>query len=55
MQLLFRASKNWAVQVHIAKGNSILGDAQHARELETWINSHIEGYDIESLYASCPS
>ena len=27
MQLLFRASKNWALQVHVAKDNSILGDA----------------------------
>ena len=26
MQLLFRASKNWALQVHVAKDNSILGD-----------------------------
>ena len=28
--------------------------SQHARQLETWINSHIEGFDIESHYAACP-
>lgn len=32
-----------------------LACSQHARELETWINSHIEGSDIESHYAACPS
>ena len=26
MQLLFRALKNWALQVHVAKDNSIVGD-----------------------------
>ena len=26
MLLLFRASKNWALQVHVAKDNSFLGD-----------------------------
>ena len=28
---------------------------QYARELETCINSHNEGSDIESHYAACPS
>ena len=26
MQLFFRTLKNWALQVHVAKDNSILGD-----------------------------
>ena len=26
MQLLFRALKNWALQVHVAKDNSFVGD-----------------------------
>ena len=28
MQLLFRALKNWALQVHVAKDNSIVGDGR---------------------------
>ena len=28
MQLLFHRLKNWALQVHVAKDNSILGDVR---------------------------
>ena len=45
----------------MTRTSSLQGDlgclacSQHARELETWINSHIEGSDTESHYAACPS
>ena len=47
MQLLFRALKNWALQVHVAKDNSIVGDelgfktkfsAVKKKNLETSVN-----------------
>ena len=32
MQLLFRALKNWALQVHVAKDNTIVGDVEACNE-----------------------
>ena len=43
MQLLFRALKNWALQVHVAKDNSILGDVHSGSGWEKILHIFILG------------
>ena len=40
MQLFFRTLKNWALQVHVAKDNSILGDVVARKIIVINITGH---------------
>ena len=52
MQLLFRALKNWALQVHVAKDNSIVGDGQACASLtwKSWPVYYIYGLALLHLW-----
>ena len=50
MQLLFRALKNWALQVHVAKDNSIVGDVW---ERNVWLISKL--FVQDSSQSNCVS